>query len=127
MSCPGQLKTQRMSENREIYTAGKNFTMPPALTGCTISTSASGLCIFPQSLSYELAPFFAEVCVVFCAFLLFLSHSVAFHFVGHIQGVFLTCLKTTLHQDSDIPMVIHHERLGEKIGKDHFGLWYLCL
>ena len=71
--------------------------------------------------------FIADVCVVFCAFLLFLSHSVAFHFVGHIQGVFLTCLKTTLHQDSDIPMVIHHERLGEKIGKDHFGLWYLCL
>ena len=45
--------------------------------------------------------FIADVCVVFCAFLLFLSHSVAFHFVGHIQGVFLTCLKTTLHQDSD--------------------------
>ena len=30
-----------MSENGEIYTAGKNFTLPPALTGWTNSTSAS--------------------------------------------------------------------------------------
>ena len=29
-----------MSENGEIYTAGKNFTLPPALTGWTNSTSA---------------------------------------------------------------------------------------
>ena len=30
-----------MSENGEIYTAGKNFTLPPALTAWTNSTSAS--------------------------------------------------------------------------------------
>ena len=29
-----------MSKNGEIYTAGKNFTLPPALTGWTNSTSA---------------------------------------------------------------------------------------
>ena len=29
-----------MSENGEIYTAGKNFTLPPALTALTNSTSA---------------------------------------------------------------------------------------
>ena len=28
-----------MSENGEIYTAGKDFTLPPALTGWTNSTS----------------------------------------------------------------------------------------
>jgi len=28
-----------MSENGEIYTAGKNFTLPPGLTGWTNSTS----------------------------------------------------------------------------------------
>ena len=28
-----------MSENGEIYTAGKNFKLPPALTGWTNSTS----------------------------------------------------------------------------------------
>ena len=33
-------KTQKMSENGEIYTAGKNFTLPPALTAWTNSTSA---------------------------------------------------------------------------------------
>ena len=33
-------KTQTMSENGEIYTAGKNFTLPPALTALTNSTSA---------------------------------------------------------------------------------------
>ena len=32
-------KTLKMSENGEIYTAGKNFTLPPALTGWTNSTS----------------------------------------------------------------------------------------
>ena len=32
-------KTQKMSENGEIYTAGKNFTLPPGLTGWTNSTS----------------------------------------------------------------------------------------
>ena len=30
-----------MSENGEIYTAGKNFTLPLALTGWTNSTSAA--------------------------------------------------------------------------------------
>jgi len=29
-----------MSENGEIYTAGKNFTLPPAVTALTNSTSA---------------------------------------------------------------------------------------
>ena len=33
-------KTQKMSENGEIYTAGKNFTLPPAVTAWTNSTSA---------------------------------------------------------------------------------------
>ena len=28
-----------MSENGEVYTAGKNFTLPPALTALTNSTS----------------------------------------------------------------------------------------
>ena len=32
-------KTQKMSENGEIYTAGKNFTLPPAVTAWTDSTS----------------------------------------------------------------------------------------
>ena len=31
-----------MSENGEIYTAGKNFTLPPALTAWTNSTSDHG-------------------------------------------------------------------------------------
>ena len=31
--------TKKMSENGEIYTAGKNFTLPPALTAWTNSTS----------------------------------------------------------------------------------------
>ena len=30
-----------MSENGEIYTTGKNFTLPPALTGWTNSTSGN--------------------------------------------------------------------------------------
>ena len=33
-------KTQKMSENEEIYTAGKNFTLPPAVTGVTNIISA---------------------------------------------------------------------------------------
>ena len=33
-------KTQKKSENGEIYTAGKHFTLPPALTALTNSTSA---------------------------------------------------------------------------------------
>ena len=32
-------KTQKMSENGEIYTAGKNFTLLPAVTALTNSTS----------------------------------------------------------------------------------------
>ena len=32
-------KTQKMSENGEIYTAGKNFTLPPAVTALTNLTS----------------------------------------------------------------------------------------
>ena len=32
-------KTQKMSGNGEIHTAGKNFTLPLALTGWTNSTS----------------------------------------------------------------------------------------
>ena len=34
---------KKMSENGEIYTAGKNFTLPPAVTGWTNSTSAKHL------------------------------------------------------------------------------------
>ena len=36
-------KTQKMSENGEIYTAGKNFTLPPAVTAVTNITSVPGL------------------------------------------------------------------------------------
>ena len=32
-------KTQKMSEHGEIYTAGKNFTLPPAVTALTNITS----------------------------------------------------------------------------------------
>ena len=32
-------KTQKLSENGEIYSAGKNFTLPPALTAWTNSSS----------------------------------------------------------------------------------------
>ena len=32
-------KTQKMSENGEIYTAGENFTLPPAVTAWTNLTS----------------------------------------------------------------------------------------
>ena len=35
-------KTQKMSEHGEIYTAGKNFTLPPAVTALTNSTSGEG-------------------------------------------------------------------------------------
>ena len=34
-----------MSENGEIYTAGKNFTLPPALTALTNSNSALPPCV----------------------------------------------------------------------------------
>ena len=36
-----------MSENGEIYTAGKNFILPPAVTGVTNSTSAWKWLMFP--------------------------------------------------------------------------------
>ena len=36
-------KTQKMSENGEIYTAGKNFTLPPALRAWTNSTSVGDI------------------------------------------------------------------------------------
>ena len=35
----GKKKHKKMSENGEIYTAGKKFTLPPALTAMTNSTS----------------------------------------------------------------------------------------
>ena len=35
------ISTQKMSENGEIYTAGNNFTLPPAVTALTNSTSAA--------------------------------------------------------------------------------------
>ena len=41
-------KTQKMSENGEIYTAGKNFTLPPGLTGWTNSTSDETLLFIVQ-------------------------------------------------------------------------------
>ena len=37
-------KTQKMSENGEIYTTSKNFTLAPALTGWTNSTSGNAKC-----------------------------------------------------------------------------------
>ena len=40
-----------MSENGEIYTAGKNFTLPPVVTVVTILTSAlanNGLTALPK-------------------------------------------------------------------------------
>ena len=36
-------KHKKMSENGEIYTAGKNFTLPPAVTAVTNSTSVGML------------------------------------------------------------------------------------
>ena len=33
--------TKKMSENGEIYTAGKNFTLPPALTALTALTNST--------------------------------------------------------------------------------------
>ena len=34
----GDNNTQNMSENGEIYTAGQNFTLPPAVTNLTSAT-----------------------------------------------------------------------------------------
>ena len=38
-----------MSENGEIYTAGKNFTLPPALTAWTNSTSENTVLVYESS------------------------------------------------------------------------------
>ena len=46
-------KTQKMSENGEVYTAGKNFTLPPALTGWTNSMSASTHAFFSHYFSHQ--------------------------------------------------------------------------
>ena len=42
-----------MSENGEIYTAGKNFTLPPALTALTNSTSVCALAVCNVHGSYR--------------------------------------------------------------------------
>ena len=45
-------KHKKMSENGEIYNAGKNFTLPPALTAWTNSTSAvQGCSAFCESVA----------------------------------------------------------------------------
>ena len=36
----GEKKKRKMNENGEIYTTDKNFTLPPAVTALTNSTSA---------------------------------------------------------------------------------------
>ena len=46
----GSDKNTKMSENGEIYTAGKNFTLLPALTGWTNSTSVAIKNCFAQLL-----------------------------------------------------------------------------
>ena len=46
-----------MRENGEIYTAGKNFTLPPALTALTNSTSVSILHIDWNKISVCLSVF----------------------------------------------------------------------
>ena len=40
------VKTQKMNENGEIYTAVKNFTLPPAVTAGTNLTSDYDDCFF---------------------------------------------------------------------------------
>ena len=42
-----------MSENGEIYTAGKNFTLPPAVAAVTNSTSGSGPHQYKNILPYK--------------------------------------------------------------------------
>ena len=46
----GDKNTKKKSENGEIYTAGKNFTLPPAVTAWTNSTSVQRL---PHDASVE--------------------------------------------------------------------------
>ena len=50
---PAVLKTQKMSENGEIYTAGKNFTLTAALTAWINSTSDRDICALLQSVSFN--------------------------------------------------------------------------
>ena len=49
-----------MSENGEIYTTGKNFTLPPALTAWTISTSASPFHLYQDPGRYR-GPFWNKL------------------------------------------------------------------
>ena len=49
-----------MSENGEIYTAGKNFTLLPALTAWTNSTS-----VLAETLSYKLYTAHCVLCAVY--------------------------------------------------------------
>ena len=43
-----------MSKNGEIYTAAKNFTLPPGLTGWTNSTSGLKVTLGSKSVSWAL-------------------------------------------------------------------------
>ena len=52
-----------MSENGEIYTAGKTFTLPPAVTALTNSTSAS-----PRNKFGFRSLILADFCQKFCVF-----------------------------------------------------------
>ena len=54
-------KTQKMSENGEIYTAGKNFTLPPALTALTNSTSEKDLPLLETSISALFGSFYGKI------------------------------------------------------------------
>ena len=52
-----------MSENGEIYTAGKNFTLPPALTALTNSTSDKGSRKFIDKQILVIVPKLVRDCV----------------------------------------------------------------
>ena len=53
-----------MSESGEIYTAGKNFTLPPAMTVLTNFTSVSLLADYPPGPLGPLGPFlFVNLCL----------------------------------------------------------------
>ena len=58
----GKKKTQKMSENREIYTAGKNFT-PPGVTAVTNLTSDSWILGFFGFLLENMQEFF-DSCIL---------------------------------------------------------------
>ena len=47
-------KTQKMSENEEIYTVGKKFTLPPAVTALTSFISALLISYFFYNISYTI-------------------------------------------------------------------------